>query len=145
MRIEMRVRPGRWTGAALALLLPGCGEPDPFDRVGVSGAVTFAGAPIPSGDISFVPLQDGPSIRGTIADGTYAIPRDEGPTAGPYRVEVYSIRPTGRRIPDGDNPGETIEEARNAIPERYNLKSKLQVVVRPGEDQKFDFPLENAK
>jgi hypothetical protein len=145
MRIEPRARAGR-SGAARALLLvAGCGEPDPFDRVGVSGSVTLGGAPIQSGDISFVPLQEGPSIRGSIADGAYAIARAEGPGVGPYRVEVYSVRPTGRRIPDGDNPGETIEETRNAVPDRYNLRSKLQVLVRPGEDQEFDFPLENAK
>lgn len=142
MRIKKGIRLG-WLAAPL--LFAGCGEPDPFDRVGVAGSVALAGKLLPSGDINFIPLREGPSIRGSIADGSYKIPRAEGPGSGPYRVEIYSVQPTGRKIPDGDNPGEMIAEARNVVPERYNLKSKLQVEVRPGADQSFDFPLENGK
>jgi hypothetical protein len=129
-------------GLAMLVAVGGCGESDEFARVRVSGRVTLAGEPLPSGTISFVPLQAGPSARGEIAEGAYDIPRSAGPAAGPYRVEVYSVRPTGRKIVDGDNPGRMIEETRNAVAEGYNLKSRLRAEVKPNEDQRFDFNVE---
>ena len=123
----------------------GCGPADEFQHVGVSGKVTFGGKPMPSGTITFVPLASGPAAYGTITDGQYGIARREGPGPGSYRVEISRIQPTGRRVPDSEYPGKTIEETRNAVPGRYNLNSTLRAEVKAADDQTFDFALEPAK
>jgi hypothetical protein len=123
----------------------GCGPADEFQHVGVSGKVTFGGKPMTGGTITFVPLASGPAAYGVIADGQYAIARREGPGPGSYRVEISDIQPTGRRVPDSEYPGKTIEETRNAVPRRYNLNSTLRVDVKGDRDQTFDFTLEASK
>jgi hypothetical protein len=123
----------------------GCGEADEFDRVGVSGKVTVGDKPLSTGTISFVPRQSGPSVQGTIAEGEYSIARPVGPAPGPYRVEIYSIQPTGRKVPDNDNAGALIEETRNTIPDRYNLKSELYAEVTREGGQQFDFTVKNRE
>jgi hypothetical protein len=123
----------------------GCGPADEFQHVGVAGKVTVDGKPLKVGTITFVPLASGPAAHGTIAEGSYTIARALGPGPGSYRVEISNIQPTGRRIPDSEYPGKTVEETRNAMPGRYNLNSTLRVDVKGGTDQTFDFPLELAK
>lgn len=129
--------------AAFAAGLWGCGSADDYARIPVQGRITLDGRPLESGTISFAPLNAGPSTQGAIADGAYAIGRSTGPAAGTYRVEIHSMRPTGRRVPDNDNPGETIEEVRNAIPDRYNVRSELRAEVKTGAGTPIDFALES--
>jgi hypothetical protein len=123
----------------------GCGPADEFQHVSVSGKVMLAGKPMKGGTITFVPLASGPAAYGTITDGAYAIARAEGPGPGDYRVEISNIQPTGRRVPDSEYPGKTIEETRNTVPGRYNLNSSLRAEVKGSGDQTFDFTLELAK
>ena len=123
----------------------GCGPADEFQHVGVSGKVTLDGKSMTNGTITFVPLVTGPAAYGTITDGLYTISRREGPGPGSYRVEISRIQPTGRRVPDSEYPGKTVEETRNGVPGRYNLNSTLRVEVKGGSDQTFDFVLEVAK
>jgi hypothetical protein len=125
------------------LAITGCGkEDDGFRRVPVSGKVTLDGKPLESGTISLVPLQAGPAAHGKVAGGTYSIARSDGRAAGSYRVEVYSVQPTRRRVADGDTPGELIDEARNVIPERYNIRSELRADVKPDGDPQLDFAVD---
>jgi hypothetical protein len=123
----------------------GCGPADEFQHVGVSGKVTLGGKPLTGGTITFVPLGSGPAAHGTITDGSYAISRAQGPGPGSYRVEISRTQPTGRRIPDTEYPGKTVEETRNGVPDRYNLNSTLRAEVKGGSDQTFDFALEAGK
>ena len=123
----------------------GCGRADEFQHVGVSGKVALGGKSLMNGTITFVPLVTGPAAYGTITDGSYTISRREGPGPGSYRVEISRIQPTGRRVPDSEYPGKTVEETRNGVPGRYNLNSTLRVEVKGGSDQTFDFVLEVAK
>jgi hypothetical protein len=123
----------------------GCGPADEFRHVGVSGKVTLGGKPMTSGTITFVPLASGPAAYGTITDGSYTISRGEGPGPGSYRVEISNIQPTGRRVPDSEYPGKTVEETGNAVPGRYNLNSTLRADVKGARDQTFNFALEAAK
>lgn len=132
-------------GVAAVAWEGGCSPADEFQRVGVSGKVTLGGKPLADGTVTFVPLASGPAAHGTITDGSYAIARAEGPGPGSYRVEISSIQPTGRRVPDSEYPGKTVEETRNAVPDRYNLNSELRAEVKGGVDQTFDFALESAK
>jgi hypothetical protein len=123
----------------------GCGPTDEFQHVGVSGKVTLGGKPMTGGTITFVPLASGPAAYGTITDGQYTIARREGPGPGSYRVEISRIQSTGRRVPDSEYPGKTVEETKNAVPRHYNLNSTLRVDVKGDHDQTFDFTLEAAK
>jgi hypothetical protein len=123
----------------------GCGPADEFQHVGVSGKVMLGGKPMTGGTITFVPLASGPAAYGTITDGQYAIARGEGPGPGSYRIEISDIQPTGRRVPDSEYPGKTVEETKNAVPRRYNLNSTLRVEIKGDRDQTFDFALEAAK
>jgi hypothetical protein len=129
----------------LAVVCGGCGRADGFEHVGVSGKVLFGGKPMTGGTITFVPLGSGPAAHGTIRDGSYTIARGNGPGPGSYRVEISQIQPTGRRVPDSEYPGKTIDETRNAVPGRYNLNSTLRAEVKAAGDQTFDFALELAK
>jgi hypothetical protein len=123
----------------------GCGPADEFQHVGVSGKVTLSGKPMTAGTITFVPLASGPAAYGTITDGSYAIARVLGPGPGSYRVEISHIQPTGRRVPDSEYPGKTVEETRNSVSGRYNLNSTLRADVKGSNDQVFNFALEVAK
>lgn len=134
----------RLPALALIALAAGCGPADPYARVRVSGQVVVDGKPLEQGEIGFVPTRDGPSAHGPVAAGRYDIARADGPAAGPYRVEVRSIRPTGRTVPDRDNPGQTMPETRDAIPDRFNLRSELKAEVQPGADQSFDFTIDTT-
>ncbi|WP_435020151.1 hypothetical protein TA3x_001673 [Tundrisphaera sp. TA3] len=143
----MRIDP-RCLGLALALagpiltMAPGCGPADPYQRVAVSGKITVDGRPLESGQIGFLPILDGPAAQAEIAAGSYSIGRAQGPAAGPYRVEIRSIRPTGRKVPDHDNPGQMMDETRDAIHAIYNIQSRLQAEVKPGEAQAFDYAID---
>lgn len=73
------------------LLLAGCGGPGDVDRFDVSGTITFEGAPVPAGTISFLPApgNSGPGGTATIQDGAYNTAVDgQGPTGGPHRVVI---------------------------------------------------------
>jgi hypothetical protein len=131
---------------AASAAVAGCGpEPDGVDRRAVSGAVTLDGKPLPKGDIVFNPTGPGASAGGTINDGRYAIDRPLGPSAGPYQVLIYSVRPTGRKVPDPEGPrGSTVDEMANVIPERYNVKTGLKAEVTKDGTNRFDFDLTSA-
>lgn len=123
----------------------GCGPADPFKHVGVSGKVTFDGKPLTDGTITFLPVVSGAAAHGTITDGSYAIARSQGPGPGSYRVEISKNVPTGRRVPDPEYPGKTMEETRNAVPDRYNFNSELKAEIQGADDQTFDFDLKSSK
>lgn len=127
---------------ALCLVLPcltmGCGA---SDRAGVSGEVTLGGQPVQNGSISFV-RTDGSrraneAAWGKIENGRYSIPATAGPMIGKNRVEIRWPRKTGRKNPADPN----LDEYAEAIPDRYNANSELQVEVRPGNNT-FNFALQ---
>jgi hypothetical protein len=122
---------------------PGCGRAsDGIDRRAVSGSVTLDGKPLPTGSITFNPDGPGPSAGGTVTDGRYAIARPDGPAPGRYKVYVHSLARTGRKIPDSDGPrGSTVDEMKNIVPERYNLRTELEAQVQKEGENRFDFEL----
>src|SRR5262249_51211635 len=113
-------------------------------RIPVSGTVKLGGEPLKTGNIVFAPLQVGRGAQGTIVDGAFSIPRGQGPSPGTYRVEIYSIQPTGKRVFDRGE-GEMIEETRNLVPAMYNASSTLEAVVKEGGDNTFPFDLKVSK
>ena len=127
--------------AAGALLgaLAGCGADDAGRRP-VSGSVALDGRPLPDGSLTLVPIGTGPAVGATIADGAFSIPQPEGPIPGAYRVEILSIRATGRKIPDPEGPkGTIVEERKNVVPDRYGASSTLRVDVTAAGPNVFRF------
>lgn len=118
---------------------PGCGGSD--DRLPLAGEVTLDGKPLAEGAITFSPLNGPYSAGGVIRDGKFDIPRSGGPRPGKYRVAIVSYQSTGKRLPDPDRPGETVEEQKQIIPPKYNRESTLEVEIPGGSLQ---FALESS-
>jgi len=138
----------RWQPFALILapcLALGCaGEPGPPRRP-VSGEVKLDGTPLPSGKITFAPVEAGAGAHGEITDGVYRFSASDGPSPGRHHVEIVAVQTTGKRIPSPDLPGETVEEVRNIIPPQYNARTELQVEVKPDAENAFRFDLTSRK
>lgn len=91
----------------------------------VQGEVRLDGKPLPDGNISFFSVDDRHApASGTIQDGKFSVKVP----VGKVRVVIHSlqiIRPAN--LPDeGD--------ARERVPEKYNINSQLRHDVVPGEN-----------
>ena len=87
----------------------------------------------------------GASSTGEVVDGKFRLSGDDGLSPGPYRVEVYSIQPTGKKVPDAEDPKTLVDATANIIPDRYNLQSTLKVELPPGGPKEpLSFPLTGA-
>lgn len=129
--------------ALLVVSASGCfGSSDP-NRVGVYGTVKLDGTPVPEGTISFIPEQStqGPTAGAQLTKGTYSITQS-GPAIGKYRVEIKSMRKTGKKIEAGTPapPGTMMDEIEQYIPAKYNTKSELVFEFKRG-NNKADFDL----
>jgi hypothetical protein len=127
--------------ATAALLLAGCTRVG--DGASVEGTVTVNGKPLDAGAINFVPIRPttGPSAGAAIADGRYSIYGPKAPLPGKYRVEIVGTRKTGKQSPDMLSPGSTVEGIEQFIPDKYNVKSRLEVELRAGDNRGVDFDL----
>jgi len=100
-------------------------------RTAVSGQVTLDGQPLPAGQIVFEPIGTGRMGLAQIVDGGYAMPAEQGPTAGRYRVRITANRPTGRHVKPpasaaDQNPMEIFEQY---IPAKFNDRSELETEI----------------
>ena len=77
-------------------------------------------------------MGQGASASAEIADGAFRLRGDDGLSPGPYRVEVFSIQPTGKKVADAENPGTLVDETANAVPRRYNVDSTLKAEIPAG-------------
>jgi hypothetical protein len=117
----------------LALLLIGmsaaigCGASGP-ERFAVSGQVTFDGAPLADGEITFTPDKTtaGPTAAGRIENGAYDIPADRGPVAGAYSIAITAERPSGRKVRADIIGDATVDQMEQYIPPQYNAQTTLQ-------------------
>jgi hypothetical protein len=124
--------------AATAVI--GCRHEAPR-RGRVLGTVTVDGVPLAKGQIRILAVTEGGvGTVGEIVDGAYDIPPDRGPTAGTYRIEIVSLKLTGRRVRNPDTD-ELIDEFVNVLPARYHSASTLQIKYDPGGDPTFNFDL----
>src|SRR3954470_20739040 len=112
---------------AVTIAAAGCGgASDGLPRESISGKVTLDGQPLATGKITFVPIGfEGPPAGAPVEGGSYSIARQEGPIPGTYSVSVYSLRLTGKSLPDPEDPTATTKETFEGIPPRYNAKSEL--------------------
>jgi hypothetical protein len=133
----------------------GCsgGDDDNLPRQPISGTVTLGGQPLAQGRIQFEPAS--PEAKtpagGEIKDGTFKIPRDQGPTPGDYRVMITSSGATASGVdtsPGAEPPPGSkakmpqIGPSPELIPKQYNSKTTLTAKVDAGKTNTFDFPLE---
>jgi hypothetical protein len=122
----------------------GCGgSTDELPRQAVSGTVTLDGQPLALGVIQFRPAsaQEPVPAGAEIKDGTFTIPRDQGPTPGNYRVFINSSGETKPLTP-AETSGEKMPGIMpDLIPAKYNSKSTLTAKVEADKTNTFDFPL----
>lgn len=128
-----------WLSVTGWCLIAGCGE---SGRASIEGVVTLDGRPLPSGSITFVPLEGtvSPTAGGEIVDGTFSIAAKGGTFAGKFRVEIAAKRPNGQKIAH-PGFGELVDEYEQYLPSRYNTDSELQVEVKVGEPNRLEFSL----
>jgi hypothetical protein len=136
---------------ALGLTLVGCGaeaDSDTLPRQAVSGTVTMDGKPLAHGRIEFQPASTEARVPavGEIEDGSYSIPRGQGPTAGDYRVMITSAgaNPGSDAPPGGAENVKVQAAAPDLIPKQYNAKTTLSAKVEADKSNSFDFPLKSA-
>lgn len=133
-----------WVAALMALAFGmatiGCGQAAP-ERGRLFGKVTVDGVPVAKGQIRLFALSaEGVGTDASIVDGKYDVPPDRGLTAANYRVEIVSLKTTGRRVPDPDTNA-LVDEIVNLLPPRYNTQSTLQITYQPGSNAPHDFDL----
>jgi hypothetical protein len=74
--------------AGVTLALSGCGSGGPTTYP-VKGTVIYAGRPVPTGSVTFVPTQGGERAVGAIGgDGSFSLEA----AAGEYKVAVFASR-----------------------------------------------------
>jgi hypothetical protein len=137
----------RLVGFSCLVLCPalgGCGGGDDLPRQALSGTVTLNGQLLEQGIIQFEPSSEQEPVPAgaLIKDGTFTIPRDEGPTPGNYRVFITS---SGGKSPP-PTPAEGNRQKMpgimpDLIPPRYNTESTLTAKVEADKPNTFDFAL----
>ena len=94
----------------LALLGVSCGRADGPARYAVSGVVTYAGEPVPVGEMRFEPDPErggtGPGGYARIQNGKFTTDRDWGAVGGPHVVRI--LAGTGRNASPIDPFGDPL-------------------------------------
>tara|TARA_R110002095_G_scaffold142965_1_gene123815 strand:- start:26051 stop:26464 length:414 start_codon:yes stop_codon:yes gene_type:complete len=91
----------------LILISFGCsqGEADGPEKFALSGKVTFAGKPVPAGEVSLEPDSakgnSGPASVAIIKQGEYATETGKGIIGGPYIVRISGNDGVSVTLPDG--------------------------------------------
>jgi hypothetical protein len=139
----------RCAALALAAVIGGCATDsapvDNLPRRAVSGTVRLGGKPLARGTIQLLPPDHSPAtalqvpVTAEIQDGSFQIPRAEGPVPGKYRVTISS-RPLVVVQPN-EEPGLTTRLEPEQVPETYNRKTTLEAEVKDGDDTTLTFDL----
>ena len=118
---------------ALMCLVAGCGPASsPYPTAHVAGNITLDGAPIESGNISFVPEGAG-QARPTAVDfhaGRYRV--DDAPL-GAVRVRIVAAQPTGKMIAGSGQPEPEIVDI---VPAKYREGVLVEIT---GDDDQLHF------
>jgi hypothetical protein len=108
---------------------------DGLARVSVSGSVTYDGAPVKYGLITFRPVagSSGPAAGTAIMEGRFQVAAEKGPTVGPHEVEI--------KIPDfaktATKPDEPSAGSRGAM----HFKTFSQKALIEPQANEFHFAL----
>jgi hypothetical protein len=106
----------------------------------VEGTITLDGQPMDGGTITFsTEGSGGQKASGEITGGKYSIDATHNLKSGNYRVEIYWFKKTGKQIPNKSDPGTTVEETKQVIPDEYNKNTKLKADIGSGSNtQNFE-------
>ena len=117
--------------SAMAGLSGGCGGGPP--QAQVNGTVTLDGKPLDTGVIHFYPQSDagGPSASADVKDGRYQLQTG----IGPMKVVVNANKVFGKRKMYNTPDSPVVEDIRDVLPERYNMKSELKAALTPGPNE----------
>jgi hypothetical protein len=138
--------PGTFTALFLVSFF-GCGESggDELPREAVSGVITLDGQPLMDGNIQLVPASAGAQYAttsgGTIREGKFEVPRNEGPTPGKYSVVISSGGGEVYRPAAGEMPGVPPKQIKEKIPAKYNARTVLTAEVKKGGPNAVEFAL----
>lgn len=80
------------------------------------------------------------SVGAVIKDGRFALPAEEGPVPGLYKVAIYA-EGDAAPLPEGHVPGVPLPAPQDLIPPKYNVATELTADVKKGGPNKFEFPL----
>ncbi len=132
-------------GLFLAVPFVGCSDDNPLGRLALSGRVTLDGGPLDQGNIEFHPLDGGVPSGGTITNGSYSIPAQEGLPPGKYRVAIRDfVSPP--EMPPGHSPGMPLPPSPPAkVPDEWNSKSEHTVEIKKEGPFEFDFDITTKK
>jgi hypothetical protein len=112
----------------------GCGRQDTIE---ISGQVTFDGAPIEKGEISFIPVDGASAAEGAVIEnGTFAL----AVKPGAKRVEIRASRPLPPERQTNPEMGLMYEDY---VPAKYNRESELKAEVTADGDRQFPFALQS--
>jgi hypothetical protein len=121
--------------------LTGCGQHDQWERVVVSGMVTYNGQPVEKGQIRFIPAEgtSGPITVDPIDLGKYDTTNTGGVPVGTHRIEIvgysakeYATASTGPGAPP----------VRQLLPKKYNSQTKLKETIDLSQTERtLDFNL----
>jgi hypothetical protein len=130
----------------IVMVFAGCGG-DSLNRCSVSGTITLDGDPIADGYVTFKPEPGTacPVVAGRIKNGSYILPKKDGPVPGNYTVEVAAAAPTGKKV-KSPYDGKESDEMASIIPTQYTgiSKSILTASIVHGKNT-VDLKLESGK
>ena len=115
--------------ASLAAFI-GCGAGN--GKVPITGVVTFDGAPMPDGYITFTPEGGGTPEAAPIAAGKFEL----GVKPGPHRVEIEASHFVGEK-----NPIMGLQPREQYVPAQYNSETTLRSEVNADGENAFTFDL----
>jgi hypothetical protein len=117
------------------LPIAACHSNDGLGRVAVRGTVTYDGAPVKHGMITFRPVlrSTGPSAGTAILDGKFQITAEKGPTVGQHEVAI--------KIADFAKDATKSEEPALALKAAMQFKSFSQKVSVGRQTNEFNFEL----
>lgn len=136
-----------WMALSLAAVLcAGCGG-DSSGRLPLAGDVTLDGQPLDKGTIEFHPEAGAAGLTGgTITDGRFQIPAEQGAVPGTYTVRIYAAATDGTTEAPPEPPGPEAAQgplAAERIPSRYNVESELQTTISDTNSEALKFDLES--
>lgn len=134
MRRKYLTQIGVFAVMALILSTVGCGGGIAIERADVTGKVTLDGQPLESGSVTFLPtkIKTGVPATAEIKNGVFSLTAENGATVGSNRVEITSIKKTGK-VSNFD--GIQTEETVQIIPAKFNSESELTTEVKAGANQ----------
>ena len=137
----------------ITMQFTGCETADGPVRISVSGKVTLDQAPLRTGVIRFIPVDEigGPAASTKVVDGEFEFSSQNGPLIANHRVEIEATDFHGFAIDDEAAFAAAAERSRkspvavNPVPIIYIYRSTLTASVTDADGQTFAFDLKTEQ